>query len=140
MPGVQMDSFLATPQRRTFTYCKPLVMEPGKPPRELNRLDSKNWTPTPADVENHLIDALRQHAEHVDAVILLDQVDAAETGVLTRRVLAAVGEIAARRAELRVLADSRRGLRGYPKVCLKMNRRELGVLLGDSAPASLDPT
>ncbi len=140
MPGVQMDSFLATPQRRTFTYCKPLVMEPGKPPRELNRLDSKNWTPTPADVENHLIDALRQHAEHVDAVILLDQVDAAETGVLTRRVLAAVGEIAARRAELRVLADSRRGLRGYPKVCLKMNRRELGVLLGDSAPASLDQT
>ena len=40
-----------TPQRCTFTYCKPLVIEPGKPPRELNRLDSKNWTPTPAEVE-----------------------------------------------------------------------------------------
>jgi rfaE bifunctional protein kinase chain/domain len=140
MPGVQMDAFLTTSQRRTFTYCKPLIVEPGKPPRELNRLDSKNWTPTPGEVEDHLIAALRQHAEQLDALILLDQVDAAETGVLTRRVLAAVGEIAACRAELRILADSRRGLRGFPKVCLKMNRHELGVLLGDAAPSSLEQT
>src|SRR5580658_3034060 len=31
MPGVRMDRFLQTPERRTFTYCKPLVIEPGKP-------------------------------------------------------------------------------------------------------------
>ena len=49
-------------------------------------------------------------------------------------MLDAVGEIAARqRPELRVLADSRRGLHGYPAVCLKMNRAELGMLLGDAA-------
>ncbi|HVY68433.1 MAG TPA: carbohydrate kinase, partial [Verrucomicrobiae bacterium] len=45
--GVKLDYFVETPQRRTFTYCKPLILEPGKAPRELNRLDSKNWTPTP---------------------------------------------------------------------------------------------
>src|SRR5215207_8882818 len=43
---VRLDEFIQTADRRTFTYCKPLVMEPGHAPRELNRLDSKNWTAT----------------------------------------------------------------------------------------------
>ena len=47
MPGVSLDHFVTSPERRTFTYGKPLVIEPGMPPVELNRLDSKNWTPTP---------------------------------------------------------------------------------------------
>src|SRR5688572_32776407 len=38
-PGVALDYFVETDQRRTFTYCKPLIVEPGKAPRELNRLD-----------------------------------------------------------------------------------------------------
>src|SRR6266852_4179684 len=37
--GVRLDYLLKTPERRTFTYCKPLVLTPGKPPTELNRLD-----------------------------------------------------------------------------------------------------
>ncbi len=140
LPGVQMDTFLITPLRQTFTYCKPLIVEAGKPPRELNRLDSKNWTPTPPEIENHLIEAFRRHAERLDALIVMDQVDIAETGVVTRRLLEAVGEIARRRPSLRVLADSRRSLRGYPAVCLKMNRAELGVLVGNTAPADLEQT
>src|SRR5438876_6952212 len=44
--NVDLKYFLTTPWRRTFTYCKPLIVEKGKPPCELNRLDSKNWTPT----------------------------------------------------------------------------------------------
>jgi rfaE bifunctional protein kinase chain/domain len=152
MPGVRMCPFLTTPSRRTFTYCKPLLMTPeepssGKdgavvksktPPRELNRLDSKNWTPTPHEVEDHLIRELNQRADQIDALILMDQVDVAETGVLTQRVLAAVGELAKRRPELRILADSRRGLRGYPEVCFKMNRNELGSLLGGVPPSDLE--
>jgi bifunctional ADP-heptose synthase (sugar kinase/adenylyltransferase) len=92
--GVRLDRFLQTANRRTFTYCKPLVMEPGAPPRELNRLDSKNWTPTPAEVEDHLIAALRAESPRIDAMIIMDQVDLANTGAATRRVLEVVGEIA----------------------------------------------
>src|SRR5438132_11537539 len=47
-PGLELSHFVQTCQRRTFTYCKPMLMWPGKPPVELNRFDSKNWTPTPA--------------------------------------------------------------------------------------------
>jgi len=138
--GACLDSFLQTPLRRTFTYCKPLVLEPGCPPRELNRLDSKNWLPTPAEVEDHLIAALEQHAPQIDALIIMDQVDQADTGVVTRRVLDAVGRLAHSRPELWIVADSRRSLRGFPPVCLKMNRNELGVLLGGKAPVDVAQT
>jgi len=131
LPGVCMDSFLQTPERRTFTYCKPLLLDPNSqnPPRELNRLDSKNWTPTPADVEDHLIASLRSWIDRIDALILMEQVDTAETGSITRRILDVVSQLAAKRPELCILADSRRSLRDYSSVILKMNRAELGVLL-----------
>jgi rfaE bifunctional protein kinase chain/domain len=138
MPGLEMNRFLRTPQRRTFTYCKPLVIEPGKPPTELNRLDSKNWTATPPDVEQQLIAAIRAEAAEIDALVIMEQVDVAGTGVLTSNVLNAVGAIARQRPDLRILADSRRGLHGYPAVCWKMNRAELGKLCGGESPQDID--
>ena len=66
----------------------------------------------------------------------MDQVDLAGTGVLTAGVLDAVGQIARQRPQLRILADSRRGLGGYPAVCWKMNRAELGKLRGGRPPAT----
>jgi rfaE bifunctional protein kinase chain/domain len=138
MPGVRANHFLRTPLRSTFTYCKPLLIEPGNPPRELNRLDTKNWTPTPAEVERQLIAALREEVERISALVVLEQVDLAGTGVLTPGVLDAVGEIARRRPELPILADSRRGLSGFPAVCWKMNRAELAKLRGEGRPADIE--
>jgi len=140
MPGVCMDSFLQTPQRRTFTYCKPLMLDSQGPPRELNRLDSKNWTPTPATVEDHLIASLRSWIDRIDALILMEQVDTAETGAVTRRILDVVSQLAAQRPELCILADSRRSLRDYSSVILKMNRVELGMLLGGEPPRDIVAT
>jgi len=130
LPGVHTESFILTAERRTFTYAKPLVISPHRPPRELNRLDSKNWSPTPAGLQRRLIQALRALAPRVDAIIVLDQVDVPETGVITRRVLQALGAIKKERPELLVMADSRRSLQGYPGVGLKMNRAELSRLAG----------
>ena len=128
--GVSLQHFWKTDQRRTFTYCKPLVVETGKPPVELNRLDSKNWTRTPALLQGLLIDSVAYVAAEADALILLDQVDAPETGVITSRFLEAVGRIARELPQLPILADSRRGLRGYPPVIFKMNAAELSALTG----------
>jgi rfaE bifunctional protein kinase chain/domain len=137
-PGVRMDHFLTTPLRRTFTYCKPLVCVTGRAPVELNRLDSKNWQPTPAVVQGHLIESCARAAADADAVILMDQVDLPETGVVTARMLEAVGEMARIDPELPIVADSRRGLRDWPPVCLKMNAAELAALTG--AHKELDVT
>jgi rfaE bifunctional protein kinase chain/domain len=134
-PGVRLEYFCETDQRRTFTYCKPLLMRPGQPPEELNRLDSKNWTPTPESVQEQLIAALASLAGQVDALILMDQVDLPETGVVTSRLLEAVRVLAGQHPERLILADSRRSLRGYPPVCLKMNAAELTALTGMSSQA-----
>ncbi len=125
---VRMDWFLETPHRQTFTYCKPLVVTPGKTPVELNRLDTKNWTPTPALVQNQLIAALQEVARQVDAIILLDQVDLPETGVLTRKLLKAVTSLAKSRPQLPILADSRQRLRNFSNVAFKVNRAEFAAL------------
>ena len=75
-------------------------------------------------------------ASLVHAVIVLDQVQIPETGVVTQAVLAVLDSIMRQNPELLVLADSRRGLRGYPPVVFKMNASELGSLMG--SPGALD--
>jgi rfaE bifunctional protein kinase chain/domain len=138
LSNVRTDHFLQTADRRTFTYCKPLVVEPGKAPRELNRLDSKNWSPTPETVRRKLCDAFHEVIRESDAVILMDQVDLAETGVITSDLLDAVREAAAARPSLLIMADSRRSLKGWPSVCLKMNGAELAALTGTTRTGSLE--
>src|SRR6266404_6981925 len=61
-PGVRLDYVVRTDQRRTFTYCKPLVLTPNQPPVELNRLDFKNWTPTPASLQIEVRERLESAA------------------------------------------------------------------------------
>lgn len=138
LPGVHMDAFIGSRERRTFTYCKPLVMEPGRPPRELNRLDSKNWSVTPAPLQIQLASFVRDLAVRVDALILMDQVDIAETGVVTTLLLDEVRNISVTNPELLIIADSRRSLKHYPPVCLKMNAAELAVMSGTPASADID--
>lgn len=136
-PRVFLDHFLGTDLRRTFTYCKPLLMHPGKAPVELNRLDTKNWTPTPAPIQEQIVEAVQKLALLMDAFIILEQVDLAGTGVVTSCLLEALGQIAERRPAMLVIADSRRGLRGYPRFTFKMNAAELASLTGVQAGSDL---
>ncbi len=136
--GVDLEHFLTAPDRRTPVYCKPLVIEPDGPPRELNRLDSKNWTPTPEPLTRDLANRLADLAMLADALILMDQVDQPGTGVIGRAVLDAADAAACRRPSLTILADSRRGLADYPPLGFKMNLAELARMAGKSSPA-LDP-
>jgi rfaE bifunctional protein kinase chain/domain len=133
LPSVNLKHFVETDQRRTFTYGKPLVMHKDRPPEELDRLDSKNWTPTPDAVDEQLVAAIEDLARSVDAFILMDQVDVAETGVVTRRVREAAGALARSRPDLLILADSRRGLGDYPSLEFKMNAAEVRTLMGENA-------
>lgn len=137
MPHVRLEHFRPTSARRTFTYCKPLVLHPGRPPEELSRLDSRNWDPTPRPLEDQLIGSLRVVASSAHAIIALEQVDLADTGAVTRRVRDALAHLASHRPDLLILADSRRGLGDWPDVGFKMNAPELASLLGQASPPSL---
>jgi rfaE bifunctional protein kinase chain/domain len=124
-PGVSIEHFVTTTQRRTPVYCKPLIYQNGAPPRELSRLDSKNRTPTPEALQDQLIEHLNTLTNRADAILLMDQVDLAESGVVTRRVAAAASAALRRNPSLKVLADSRRGLDEFPPLIFKMNAAEL---------------
>jgi rfaE bifunctional protein kinase chain/domain len=137
LPRVNLEYFIQTPQRRTFTYTKPLLIRPRQPPRELNRLDFKNWTPTPPSLARRLAAAVRQLGRQVDALIVLDQVEQAGTGVVTRPVLDALATLSRRWPTLLIVADSRRSLRGFPPVTFKMNATELARLVGVRRKLSL---
>ena len=127
LPGVRMDYFFEYEEQHTFTYCKPLVMEPGQPPRELNRLDSKNWHTTPKPLQEQLAGAIKELARKVDVMIVLDQVDEPETGAVTTSLLAAVNAI---RDQTLIIGDSRKGLKDWPDIIYKMNAAELTKLTG----------
>jgi rfaE bifunctional protein kinase chain/domain len=114
---------------QTFTYTKPLLMHPGKPPEELSRLDKKNWSALPAEVERQIADSVTQLSRAVDAFILLEQVDRPDTGVLTPALLQTIGKMASASIPRLIVADSRQGLKQFPLVTFKMNAAELGRLL-----------
>lgn len=136
--GVRLDDFFQTPLRRTFTYTKPLVLEANKPPVELNRLDFKNWAPSPESVQGRIANSLFNLADKIDAIILLDQVSIPETGVVTAKVLAAIAGIIKLRPDLLIIGDSRRSLKNFPPISFKMNNAELAALTGANAGLSLD--
>lgn len=125
MPGVGTGALFSSPDFRTFTYCKPMMRPKDGPPVELNRLDSKNWSPLPGFAEDDLIRAIGRL--DVDAVVVMDQVDGEQHGVVTPRVRDAV----ARMGKL-ALADSRRGLRDFPPMLFKMNAAELSRFFPDT--------
>ena len=124
-PGVHMKYFFESEDQATFTYCKPLMMHLGQPPQELNRLDSKNWHPTPVNLQHQLANAVRSLTDQVDAIIVLDQVDTPETGVVTQSLLDALAEI---KDNTLIIGDSRRGLKDWPSIIYKMNAAELAQL------------
>lgn len=135
--GVRSELILRAEGWRTFTYCKPMLFSSrtsleayptSDGPTELDRLDSKNWSRLPAQAERELVASIR--ALEVDAIVVMDQVDVADTGVVTRPVREAVAEVAARRC-IPVIADSRRGLGDYPPLLFKMNAVELGRFFAD---------
>jgi rfaE bifunctional protein kinase chain/domain len=129
-PGVTTGTLVHTSQRRTFTYCKPMISRPDGKQEELNRFDFKNWTPTPALLQGLVIGKLDEVAQEVDAIVILDQVDVPDTGVMTRAVLEKVKSLANENSDLVVIADSRRSLRDFPPVIFKMNAAELKSLVG----------
>lgn len=116
--------------RRTPTYTKPMLEEPGRPARELNRLDIKNRTPTPAALEVRVCAAICQVEGEVDALLILDQVSEENCGVVTDRIRNELSELGARRPQLLTLADSRERLGQFRNVGLKPNEAEARAAAG----------
>lgn len=133
--GAQTDALLVRPDRATPTYRKPLLRLPDGGLRELERLDTKNRRPTPADLEDHLLSHLRALVPAADAIIAQDQVEEAECGAVTSRLRDTLAELAAANPQKVWFGDSRLRVGEYRNLILKPNRREACRAIHPDSPA-----
>ncbi|HYH65776.1 MAG TPA: PfkB family carbohydrate kinase, partial [Urbifossiella sp.] len=129
VPAVDATHVFAAPGRRTPTYTKPMYGV-----KELNRLDIKNRTPTPAAVEDDILARLDAVWPTVEALIVLDQVSEADCGVVTARVRDRLAELGDRDPSKFVLADSREQIGKFRNVCVKPNEAEFVEMVKHSHP------
>ncbi len=122
--GVNIDALLQLPNRATPTYTKPTLQHADGSLRELNRLDIKNRAPLPAEAEQTLIARLTDMAATVDAVIVIDQAQEAECGVVTTACRDKIAALASARPDTLFFADSRERIRLFRGVIIKPNQHE----------------
>lgn len=122
--GVDIEPLIERADRFTPTYTKPMVRERDGREHEIQRLDIKNRSPLPAAVEDLVIGRLRALVPRVDGVIVADQVQEANCGMITDRVRAEIGELALRYPGVVFAADSRARIGLFQHVIVKPNARE----------------
>ena len=122
----------------TPVYLKPMFMRDGGL-EEGDRFDVKNFRPTPEAIQDEIIERMEEAAERVDAIILLDQLNERNFGVVTDRVRRAAAELSLRRPELLIFADSREFIHEFRNVTIKCNNHEALRLTGRPEGDAFDP-
>ncbi|NLV73587.1 MAG: carbohydrate kinase [Chloroflexi bacterium] len=130
---IGLDGVLTSRERFTPTYTKPMMHEPDSTVHELERLDHKNRTPLPAELENALIAKLTSLVDSADAIVIADQVQERNCGVLSERVRGWLVGRAQQRRDLLMVVDSRLRVGEYRYMTLKPNERELLNAFGEVA-------
>ncbi|MGA9351071.1 MAG: PfkB family carbohydrate kinase [Anaerolineae bacterium] len=122
--GIDTEPLIQRLDLFTPTYTKPMVREPDGREHEIQRLDIKNHSPLPVDVEDQVVACLWALVPKVDAVVAADQVQERNCGVITDRVREEIGQMALRYPGKIFAADSRKHIGLFRHVIIKPNRRE----------------
>jgi rfaE bifunctional protein kinase chain/domain len=122
--GVEIEPLIGRSDLFTPTYTKPMMREPDGWEHEIQRLDIKNRMPLPAEAEEEVIARLRALVPKVNAVVVADQVQERNYGVITDRVREEIGRLALSYPEKIFAADSRERIGLFRHVIIKPNRRE----------------
>lgn len=130
--GCRAEHLHAVTDRRTPTYLKPRNVRDSSLAGEHSRYDTKNRTRSSREIEDRLIASLDALAPAVDAVVVLDQIEEADCGVVTAVVREAVRERANLHPAVHFWADSRRRIGDFRGVIIKSNQFEA---VGRESPA-----
>jgi sugar/nucleoside kinase (ribokinase family) len=136
--GVDLAHLHTDPSRRTPLYLKP--RDAGRPglAGEHSRYDVKNRAPTPRSVESAVLKSLRAVLPEADALIVMDQAEEEGRGTVTAAVVRALADLLPRFPRVVAWADSRRRIKTYRNLILKMNQFELSDV-HDPQPGSEIP-
>lgn len=120
--GIEPDLLVETPEIKTFTYTKVINGDTGV--EDMPRLDFINTRPLAEDVEFMLLERLEDAASAFDVIMVSDQAETSQGGVVTPRLREAVITLAARYPDKIFWVDSRMRPELFRGVIVKPNRQE----------------
>ncbi|MBM81974.1 MAG: carbohydrate kinase [Planctomycetaceae bacterium] len=120
----QVDRLLSFDELMTPTYLKPRDMTDASLQGEHSRYDTKNRRPTPSQVVEAVVSAMDELLGDIDALIVADQVEEAECGIITSAVRETLATRATQFDSVIFWVDSRRFIREFRNVIIKPNQFE----------------
>jgi bifunctional ADP-heptose synthase (sugar kinase/adenylyltransferase) len=123
--------------RLTPTYTKPMKQDSSGAWRELNRLDIRSREQLSAAANRSFAEHLRKVFTLCDGLIVLDQVNETNWGVVNGEARGLLRELAQGSPDKLMFVDSRAHLGEFDFGVLKGNRSELLAAVGEAAGAEL---
>lgn len=135
--GCDIEGLVTLLERFTPTYLKPRDCRTADLSGEHERYDTKNRRPTPLDVQERVLAHLENILPRIDAVVINDQVEEAECGIVTTRVRERLAELADLYRKKVFWVDSRRRAGLFRNLIIKVNTREaVNEVFADRAGAT----
>lgn len=132
------ESLLRCPELLTPTYLKPCDRDVVGLAGEHSRYDTKNRVPTPSAIVDRIAEELERILPNVDGLIVMDQVELADCGVVTAALRNRLADLAQAFPQVLFWADSRRFIRQFRNVTIKANQFEavhrLNPAVGEEIP------
>lgn len=107
---------------QTFTYTKHINVETGI--EDLPRIDFINRSALPEPVEQQMVRNLESYAGMFDVILVCDQAETAQGGVVTHAVREAIHQLSQRSPQTIVWVDSRKRAEWFRNCYLKPNEDE----------------
>ena len=120
--GLSGSLLVRTPEIPTFTYTKLLNSETGE--EDLGRVDFVYTQPIPDAIDREISSRLEKAAPEFDVILVSDQAETSQGGVITERVRQSLARIAEAHPETVIWVDSRLRTEHFRGVVLKPNQEE----------------
>ena len=127
---VDTTHILSDPRRLTPTYTKPMKQDSAGQWQELNRLDVRTRGPLRDEATRQLRERLRLAWHSSDGLIVLDQINEENWGVVNGSVRDCLAELAREAPKKLMYIDSRAYLSRFDFGTLKGNRHEVTNAIG----------
>ena len=122
---VDTSHVMAVRDRLTPTYTKPMKQDLQGVWQELHRLDVRTRGPMSTAATEELCRRVRQVFESSDGLIVLDQINEADWGVVNSAVRSLLRDLAQEKPKKLIYVDSRQHLKEFDFGVLKGNRAEI---------------
>ena len=120
--GISHELLVEAPGVATFTYTKLINIETGA--EDLPRIDFVYTQALPESVERELIDRLERAAPDYDAILISDQAETSQGGVVTPAMREAIARLAVALPDKLIWVDSRLRAEHFRHTVVKPNQQE----------------